>query len=131
MCGAVKLPDDRRIMTVTHRALGMRKAGRELGRYDFVVHSCSNPLCCNPDHLIIGTASDRNRVMYAAGRWRPGKKPIGPPKKQNRIYKWSDEEIRFLRRASLDDIEDQFGVDRLEASKMRHSCRSGYRWLKD
>jgi len=120
-----------RFMTVVHRVIMMRHLNRELTHDDFVIKTCSNVKCCNPAHYFIGNYQDKARVMFANGRWRPGKKRVGIAQKQNRVYKWSEEEIKFLRRASLDDIMDQFGVDRIRASRMRHGARSGFKWLKD
>ena len=42
----------------------------------FVLHRCDNPLCCNPNHLFVGTAADNTADMMAKGRhgnqWRRG-----------------------------------------------------------
>jgi hypothetical protein len=58
----------RRTMEVAHRIAMRIKLGRALQKGENVIHTCSNPLCVNPEHLIVGTLSDRNRIMYENGR---------------------------------------------------------------
>jgi hypothetical protein len=55
-------------MEVAHRIVMRQKLGRALVKGENVIHSCSNPNCVNPDHLFVGSLSDRNRVMYENGR---------------------------------------------------------------
>jgi hypothetical protein len=40
----------------------------------FVLHHCDNRLCCNPDHLYVGTKADNMRDMSKRGRSRNAKK---------------------------------------------------------
>ena len=43
-----------------------------------VMHSCDNVICCNPEHLSIGTRSENMRDCIAKGRLRPRGIPYEP-----------------------------------------------------
>jgi len=36
----------------------------------FIIHSCDNPGCCNPRHLMQGTALDNSIDMMSKGRYK-------------------------------------------------------------
>lgn len=51
-----------------HRLSAAHHAGRELGPDEVVLHTCDNPCCCNPAHLMIGTTHENVRDMMDKGR---------------------------------------------------------------
>jgi hypothetical protein len=57
--------DGRRIYT--HR-LAYRLRHGEIGSGFMVRHECDNPGCCNPAHLVHGTAADNSADMMRRGR---------------------------------------------------------------
>lgn len=44
------------------------KLGRVIKPEEFACHTCDNPLCCNPDHLFVGTNHDNIVDMCRKGR---------------------------------------------------------------
>ena len=131
MFNVYNVAENKRQMNVSHRIAMMLHLNREFGRDDFVIHEfCDNQLCCNPAHMIVGTSFDRNRVAAQKGH-RPTGKPRGVEqcKKQNRAYKWTEEEMRFMRDNGNKIIAERFGVTPQEASIMRKRIRTGYKWL--
>jgi len=38
----------------------------------YVMHSCDNPCCCNPEHLLVGTTQDNTRDRQEKGRGASG-----------------------------------------------------------
>jgi len=119
-----------RQMTVTHRIAMMLHLGRELRSDEFIIHEfCDNQLCCNPKHMIVGDSYDRNRVAYAKGHRPNVFRGSGEIKKQKRAYKYTDDELRFMRNGSLEEIAEQFNVTLNAASHLKHRAKTGYKWL--
>lgn len=76
-------------------------------------HSCDNPPCCNPGHLLVGTHTDNMRDMAERGR---GVYPDGRGE-ANGMAKLSNEQVRAIRVAraggeTIASIAVQYGVSR-------------------
>lgn len=127
MVGIVKLNDDKRTMEVAHRVAMMLHLGRDLGRFDFVFHKCGNNLCCNPAHLELGQARDRKPVMDAS-------RAIGmapPIQKQNRYYRYTEDEIRWIRTATPTEIGKRFNMDKNKAASVKSIIKKRtYQWVE-
>lgn len=72
----------------THRAAWIVTHG-EIPHGMFVCHHCDVPLCCNPDHLFLGTPKDNSVDAVAKGRQAKG---FGLPH-----TKLSAEQVRSIR----------------------------------
>jgi len=120
----------KRKMTVVHRITATIKYQRCLHRQDFVIHTCSNFLCQNPQHLVLGDASLRNQVMKQNGRNNPNKiRPRRTEPQQGRRYRFQPHELLWMRTATSHAIAERFGITRARASNLRYSVRTGFRWL--
>jgi hypothetical protein len=128
MIGGYCQGNTKRIMTVVHRVAWMLHSGQPLKRKDNVIHTCTTNNCCNPAHLFVGSAADKVNMMDLHGnRILPN-----PDRKQRRKYKYTDEELLWLRVATIDEIMKRFGVKhRWRASNIRWAAKKHYKWLKD
>ncbi|WP_420872710.1 HNH endonuclease [Paenibacillus ehimensis] len=83
----------------------------------FVMHSCDNRLCVNPDHLIVGTHRDNMDDMINKKR-----QAVGERVKSSKLTKEKVKEIRSLRKRGLmyKDIAVRFGVS---AYHVKDICR--------
>jgi hypothetical protein len=69
-----------------------------------VRHTCHNPACINPDHLVLGTWQDNMDDKMRAGKWRGGQ-----PKKL------TPEQVEAIRSSPVKDttvLAVKFGVSR-------------------
>ena len=70
-----------------------------------VLHSCDNPLCCNPDHLRTGTDQDNMDDMKSRGRQARGN--------HNGRAKLTEQDVLYIRAISgltRKEIADRYGV---------------------
>jgi hypothetical protein len=131
--GAVRVPENKRIMLTVHRLALMIKENRALDKSEFSVHVCSNPICVNPHHIILGDPSIRNQVMVRNGRQgsRPTGKHSKDHKKQNREYRYTEEEMLWIRYASRTEIARKYNLSEKRAATLRWNMRTNYRWLNE
>lgn len=95
-------------------------------------HTCHNRLCCNPKHLVEGTQQEKMQAMRDDGI-KLGCPPKGPRgsynHKQDREYKYSDDEIQWMRTAPIEDIMSKFDITQTIATRRQWAFRRGYAWL--
>jgi hypothetical protein len=83
-----------------------------------VRHTCDNPACCNPRHLVLGTHHDNMQDAVARGRVHQGA--------AHRQAKLNADAVRVIRSSSAPAtlLARVFGVDR----KTIWQARTGGRW---
>lgn len=77
----------------------------------YVLHSCDNPLCCNPTHLFLGTQADNMRDKQRKNR--------APKGEAHATSKYSDAVIDELKRrfssgeATIRELADEYHMSRV------------------
>lgn len=56
-----------------HRWVIAQIVGWDAIKGKVVRHTCDTPLCCNPEHLLVGTKAENMRDMFDRGRNRNGR----------------------------------------------------------
>lgn len=69
-----------------HRVVYKLEKG-EIPQDKVIMHTCDNPECCNPKHLVLGTQNDNIQDMISKGRFVPRITP----------YKLTKEQIKEVR----------------------------------
>ncbi len=79
-----------------------------------VLHSCDEPACCNPLHLIVGTQRQNIRDMYQKGRGRQGAAHSG--------RKLTDDDVRevFASGGTNGEIAARFGISKTTVSHIKN-----------
>ena len=122
----------KRTMALTHRLTYMMNVDANLTRNQFVLHTCSNHACCNPDHLVCGDGFARERFRAANKGPRKFKHPGRLIAKQPwRTYKFSDSQLVYAHYHTWEEIVERWVVSREDASQMKYMAGPrGYPWLQ-
>ena len=99
----------------THR-LALHLEGTDVSGY-YVLHSCDNPICCNPAHLRIGTQKENMDDMMSRGRCNI---VLGEDRTQSKLTEKQVLQIRAITGMTQKAIADQFGVDISTISLIRN-----------
>lgn len=82
----------------------------EFDRSLLVMHTCDNPSCCNPNHLVLGTKLDNNRDRARKGRSAP------VHGEHNGCHKLTNAQVQEIRQkytakeANQYQLADEYGV---------------------
>jgi len=96
----------------------------ELPANAVIRHSCDNPPCIEPTHLLIGTQADNIADRQARGRHRPGHLS-GEDHPAHKLTAEDVLEIRRIRRHySLSELAAVYGVSR----RTIHMAATGQTW---
>lgn len=104
-----------------HRAIYAREHGLDVLTLGGVVrHTCDNPRCINPRHLLLGTQSDNIQDMLLKQRGRPRRGVESP------AAKLTEADIKFIRAydGKQADLVAKFGVSQAQISRIQ----GGHRW---
>lgn len=93
-----------------------------------VRHTCDNPPCCNPEHLLAGTPADNSQDMVDRGRSTAGAKHPGA--------KLTPEDVEHIRRTYIPGtgstnpgngaaLRKQYGISPTQLSRLVRGLRWG------
>ena len=121
-------------MMTAHRAALMIKLNRSIQKGMNANHTvCHNRLCVNPAHIEEGTQQEKLQAMRSASLIHPRTGALHPGaylhQQRNRQYRYSTDDIQWIRSAEPGVIAQRYGITRARAHNMRWAFRNGYRWL--
>ena len=91
-----------------------------LKRTDFVCHTCDNPICCNPNHLYLGTQRTNVADMQTRGRrCKTPNMPKGEAQWNSKLTADDVAEIRLRKTERLSVLARKYGVTETTISGIR------------
>lgn len=103
-----------------HRLM-MKLLGHELPPDKVVCHSCDTPLCCNPDHLFLGTPKENHHDAMRKGRHTRGTKVNTNKLTEQQVLeirrRWVEEGGRY---GAYSRLSREFGVSDVNIRMIVH-----------
>jgi predicted XRE-type DNA-binding protein len=124
--GQIKIPKTRRQVYAHRFSYELHKGAIPKGAQ--LRHSCDNPRCVNPRHLITGTSGDNHADMVSRDRHLYGER--------NGNHRITEDTVELILDAltkggmSQDRIAKAFGVSQMTVSRIARGERWHYLWLK-
>lgn len=120
--GYARVSNEGRTITVTRWLLAQR-IGRPLRRTEVARHTCDTPMCCRPQHLVVGSSKDNARDASERRRLR------GNHTRRPRVTILTDEDVVKLRYAYAAGISTATLVARygVTAAHIRNVARGRFR----
>lgn len=116
--GQIAIGNTKGSNTNTNRAAYMVAKG-EITDGLWVLHACDNRLCCNPDHLWLGTPKENTQDMIAKGRRRKAWETLrGEDVLQSKL---TEETVRAMRAEppmTFKALGEKYGVTAATANKV-------------
>jgi hypothetical protein len=89
-----------------------------------VCHRCDNRLCCNPNHLFLGTHKDNSQDSIAKGRWLAGSRS---PTAKLTDAQYAEIKRRYVPRRGVRTLAREFGIDPKYVWAIGHNKARGKR----
>ena len=119
---ACKSSDGYGCFTLNYRNLRAHRLAYTLSKGEIpeglvVRHTCDNPVCCNPDHLILGTHTDNMADMLERKRQAKGE--------GNSSCKLTPKQVMEIYNSPLpqDEIAKLYNIDQSIVSRIKHKKR--------
>lgn len=111
VCGGVSC-------TRAHRFSYVLGTGEIPGKGLVIRHTCDNPSCVNPEHLVLGTSKENSQDMISRGRHL-----AGSARQREKIAKLTKDQVKYILEGKETGVElaQKFGVSKAHISAIR--CR--------